>query len=570
MQEWITLVPEVDNAREFLEIAGDFAKPLEAVREAISNSYDWNAKNIYITFSVETIEGQPTLILQFRDDGAGMSRNAISSVFWGLGKSEARGDIDKIGEKGHGTKIFLRSEKVIVRTAGPDGSYEAECERPFRDLASGKLHNPKWRSCPAPDDGKTFTEITLQGFNNNARAQFTQPIVKDYILWFSKAGSIETSFKNRNPREINVHLKCLGKDSYEELKFGHPFPEEESDLEKLFKRYESDAADYFVKKYVQEDGNLKDQPEVHYQAIIYVEGDKAKRAYNPMIKKNIRARLPGYRVSDRYGIWLCKDFIPIQRVNEWISGFGSGSNAFVLLHGFINCQSLSLTANRGNFANTDQGILDGLKEVVTEIVTDIDKDIIKNNLFTLMNWQEEARTLDLEKADFKKRTELAVNNNYDIIEDICVYEPRNEAELFGLFMQIYGKKPELFNFEPIDYSINRGIDLLAKRKTPGRVGESPYGYIELKYKLSGDFNHSFKNLRWIICWDFSPDCRNGSALTSKVEKGERKLIYPENGEPDLYFLDDPRGHTKVQIIRMKNFLAEKLNLRFEKKAGLPI
>lgn len=567
MQEWIQVIPEVDIAREFLEIAGDFAQPLEAVREAISNSYDWNAKNIIITFSVETIEGQATLILKFRDDGIGMSKNAISSIFWGLGKSEARGDIEKIGEKGHGTKIFLRSEKVLVRTNGPDGAYEAECERPFRELASGRLHKPKWRSCSTPDDKKRFTEIILQGFNYNERTQFTQANVKDYILWFSKVGSIENSFKNRNPREIEVELKCLDVNEYEVLRFGHPFPEEASDLEKLFKKYEIDAADYFVKRYVKEDGNLKNQPEVRYQAIVSVEGDKAKRAYNPMLKYKLKAGSPGYRVSDRYGIWLCKDFIPIQRANEWISGFGSGSNAFVLLHGFVNCQSLSLTANRGNFANTDQGVLGGLKEVVTEIVTDIEKDIIKNNLFTLMNWQEEARTLELEKADFKKRAELANNNKYDKIDDLYIYEPRNEAELFGLFMQIYGKKPELFNFEPVDYSINRGIDLLAKRKTPGRVGESPYGYIELKYKLSGDFNHSFKNLRWIICWDFSPDCKNGCTLASKVERGERKLIFPENEEADLYFLDDPRGHTKVQIIRMKYFLAQKLNLKFENKPG---
>ena len=43
MSEWSEeqlLTPQVDQTREFLEIANDFANPLDLVREAISNSYD--------------------------------------------------------------------------------------------------------------------------------------------------------------------------------------------------------------------------------------------------------------------------------------------------------------------------------------------------------------------------------------------------------------------------------------------------------------------------------------------------------------------------------------------------
>ena len=565
MSDWNSVDPEIEISREFFEIASDFANPLEAVREAISNAYDWNANNIWISFNVENIEGKKTLVVKFKDDGQGMSKDAVTSVFWGLGKSEVRGKAGKIGEKGHGTKIFLRSEKVIVRTLGPDGAYESECERPFRDLSCGKLHKPRWRTCQAPSDRSSFAEITLQGYNNNERSQFIQPIVKDYIQWFSKAGSIEKYFRNTKARPIIVHLKCLDVDNFEELEYGHPFPEEEHNLEELFKKYELDAADYFVKRFQIEDERLKNLPDVCYQAIIFVEGDKAKRKHNPMIRQRIQAHSLGYRVADRYGIWLCKDFIPIERVNEWITGFGSGSNAFVLLHGFVNCQALSLTANRGNVANTDQEIIEGLKGAVTELVAEIDKDIIKNNLYTLMSWQEEVRTLEIEKADFKKRTELGKNKFFYNFEGVTLYEPSNEAELFGLFMQIYSKKPDLFDFEPLDYSINRGIDLVARKKSPGRVDESPYGYVEFKYKLSGDFNHSFKNLRWIVCWDFGQDCKDGSILTSRVERGERKLIFPSGASADLYFLDDPRGHMKIQILRLREFLIQKLNLRFEKR-----
>jgi hypothetical protein len=132
-------------------------------------------------------------------------------------------------------------------------------------------------------------------------------------------------------------------------------------------------------------------------------------------------------------------------------------------------------------------------------------------------------------------------------------------------LQIYSIKPSLFDFERLDYSINRGIDLVARKKSPGRVDENPYGYVEFKYKLSGDFNHSYKNRRWIVCWDFGRDCQDGSLLTSRVERGERKLIFPGDGSADLYFLDNPRGFMKIQIIRLREFLIQKLNLRFEKR-----
>ncbi len=564
MPNSIPIKPGIDIAREFFEISSDFANPLEAIREAISNSYDWNAKNIWITFSIDKSEGKSTLILSFRDDGEGMSKDAITSTFWGLGKSDARGKSGKIGEKGHGTKIFLRSERVVVHTLGPDGAFDAECHHPFRDLIRGKLHSPTWKEGKIPEDNNTYTEIILHGYNNDHRGEFVQPNVKDYIYWFTIAGSLEKHFPNRTPRPINVHLKCLDKESYEIIPFGHPFPKEESNLETLFAKHNEDAADYYVKKFQIEDERLERQPEVHYQAIVYVEGDQAKRSYNPMIKQKVKTGSKGYRVADRYGIWLCKDFIPIQRVNEWITGFGSGSNAFVLLHGFINCQDLRLTANRGSVANTDPEIREGLKEVTEKLVDDINKEIIKTNLDTLINWQDEARTLKSERSDYDRRTGLIKNKLFSIYQNIPLYEPQNEAELFGLFMQVYTKRPELFPFEPVDYSINRGIDLIAKRTSPGRVGDSQYGYIELKYLLRGEFNHSFRNLRWIICWDFHQDCKDGSLLSSKVERGERKLCFPRDESADLYFLDDPRGQTKVQIIRLKEFLLQKLDLRFEK------
>ena len=108
-----------------------------------------------------------------------------------------------------------------------------------------------------------------------------------------------------------------------------------------------------------------------------LKGMKQNKNTNSLLrKKKINAK-GYYKVADRYGIWLCKDYIPIQRVNDWISGFGSGSNSYTLLHGFINCQSLKLTANRGSIANTEPQIIEELKLKLKVMLDEIDEYLYK-------------------------------------------------------------------------------------------------------------------------------------------------------------------------------------------------
>ena len=152
---------------------------------------------------------------------------------------------------------------------------------------------------------------------------------------------------------------------------GHPFPKENYNINKLFDTYGEIAADYYVKKYVYAEQSLETMPEVKYDVVIYFEGDEAKRAYNPMIRERRNNSSGRYKVSDRYGLWLCKDFVPIQRINEWITSFGTGSNSYGLLHGFINCQKLKLTANRGTIANTNAKIISELKKAVQDSFSNI-------------------------------------------------------------------------------------------------------------------------------------------------------------------------------------------------------
>ncbi|NCB47246.1 hypothetical protein EOM81_09545, partial [bacterium] len=185
------ITPKVDATQEFIEIANDFSNPLDLVREAISNSYDAGANEIVISFDVIKSYGESILKIVLKDNGSGMTSEQLQS-FFDLGNSTRRGDEKAIGEKGHGTKVYFNSKKIEVKTSvnGENGLFAVMAE-PFRKLFDREIPTIDVSHVNSIDKG---TEITIYGYNNNRRDKFTHSIVKDYILWFTKHGSIEAQF----------------------------------------------------------------------------------------------------------------------------------------------------------------------------------------------------------------------------------------------------------------------------------------------------------------------------------------------------------------------------------------
>lgn len=563
-EEWKEIVPEVRAHAEFFEIANDFGNPLEILREAIANAFDWHATYIRIKFTVEPINGYDQLVIEFQDDGDGMSLDALTNNFWDLGNSLSQSDPKKIGEKGHGTKIYLRSSQVIVRTyTGEGDAYESICSDAFAKLSEGKLHTPKIRKLNHPIQKGTC--IRVENYNNSVQTNYTQLAVKDYILWFTKLGSFELEIPGRQRPNFHVELQCLDRDSYEVIEFGHIFPEESKDINQLFEQYAEDAADHFVKKYQYLNQRLASRSDVAFDAVIYVEGNAAKNEYNPLLRKRKDALRGSYKVSDRYGLWLCKDFIPVQNINTWITGFGTGSNSATLLHGFINCQKLKLTANRGTVANTDPMVTEELKLAINNILNEIETDLYKNKNFdTLQQWQQEEKTLSVEKTQFEARKKAILNKHSFQIAGRIFLEPQSESELFGLFISLYTLFPDKFEFEPLDYDTKLGIDIIARNKTENQIADCEFWYIELKKTLSQKvFNHSFRNIRWVVCWDIAKDMKNGTIVPSVVANDEREFsIKPIAGNKRAYFLDNPSGSSpiRIKVLALKEWLRDELGV----------
>lgn len=556
MNEFI-LTPKVDEAQEFIEIANDFSNPLELVREAISNAYDAKANEIKIKFQVVQDYGESILKITIVDNGSGMDKNGLQS-FFDLGNSLRRDDAESIGEKGHGTKVYFNSKKIEVQTWQDGKELKACMEEPFKNLYDRKIPIVNVIESNSETD-TSGTQVIITGYNNNRRDKFTHNILKDYIIWFTKHGSIEKAI-DENKFDTVLHLQGLGRDTYEKIEWGHYFPKDSQNINKLFETHLTKAPNYYSKR-IRKIGTLKNYPEIQYEAIFNIEGTNVKYSYNEMVRRRgYNAPRGAYTIQDRYGLWLTKDFIPIQRKNEWITYKGSEYTKF---HAFFNCQALKLTANRGSVENTPSEILQDIQDEVRKIYN----DIIQSDDWTAVEWLEDEasayQTTERERKNFEWRIRKINRSNIATYKELTLVEPERENGVFSVFLLLSSVEKELFPFQIIDYDTHDGIDVIAKgdKKTP--ISSAKLYYVEFKRTLEKGFNHSFENLHSIVCWETSI---KHDDILSDINGEERKMqiLSPEN-ENDYthYYLDNPRKAHKIEVFVLKQYLMEKLGIEFK-------
>lgn len=563
--EQFIIKPQVNEAKEFIEIATDFSNPLDIVREAISNAYDAKAENIFLIFDVIDEYSEPTLKITIKDDGSGMDKEGLQS-FFDLGNSLRRNSSEYIGEKGHGTKIYLNSKKIVVTTKNRDIALKAVLEEPFKKLYDNQLPQVNV-SHVNTEDVEKGTKIEIFGYNNNQRRQFTHERLKDYVIWFTKHGSFDNMFTPEKYKNVKLHLKGLDRKDIEEIKWGHVFPQESKSADDLFNEYLTDAPNYYS-KIIKKEGHLKNAPEEKYEAIFVIEGTKVKYDYNRMIRrKGYIAPEGAYTIQERYGLWLCKDFIPIQRKNEWITSKGSEYTKF---HAFFNCQALKLTANRGSVENTRNEILKDIESEVKKIYN----EIISSEDWSNLEYLEEAaigyNTTEREKQNYETRKKKINKANVAKYKDLTLVQPQKEAGVYALYLQLSTINPKLFPFYVIDYDTHIGIDVIAKGDDTTPIQNSKLYYVEFKTTLDSNFNHSFENLYSIVCWDTSI---KQDESVSDIAGCERKMqIIPPKNEKDYtrYFLDDPRKAHRIEVFVLKDYLKEKLNIEFRPRTSQDI
>ena len=553
------ITPSVDETQEFIEIANDFSNPLDLVREAISNAYDAKATEIHISFQTVKQYGESILKISLKDDGLGMVPDQLQN-FFDLGNSSRRDDETTIGEKGHGTKVYFNSRKIEVWTSAGEVGLHAVMEEPYRKLCNREIPSVTVTPTEGVDKG---TEITIFEYNNNRREKFTHNILYDYIVWFTKHGSIETHFVTPDSA-TRLFLKGLDVDGFQEVPQGHVFPEDSADINKLFEEHITKAPSHYSKKIIKE-GVLKNHPETKYQAMFSIEGKYAKYGYNHMLRRRgYSAPVGAYTIQERYGLWICKDHIPIQRKNEWITFKGS---EYTKLHAFINCQDLRLTANRGSIDNTPSEVLQDLKNEVRKIYD----DIVKSDEWTAMEWLEDEasayQTTEKEKKNFKWRIKKINRANVAEYKGVTLVEPERESGVFSIFLILSQLEEDLFPFHIIDYDTHDGIDVIAKGDKHTPIASAKLFYVEFKRTLSKGFNHSFANLHSVVCWE--TDIKHDDILKDiNAEERKMQIIAPnKEGDYTRYFLDHPQKAHKIEVFCLKNYLKEKLHIDFNPRTA---
>jgi len=554
------ITPTVDETQEFIEIANDFSNPLDIVREAISNAFDAKADSIEIKFDVDERYNNRELVIKIFDNGQGMNKNELKA-FFDLGNSTKRQDVGAIGEKGHGTKVYFNSSRIEVTTVKNKIKYNAVMDEPFKSLYDRKI--PIVNVKESSTNEGCYTKIEIRGYNNNRLDKFTHEILKDYILWFTKFGSIEKILDNLEFEDVQLRFKGLNQNQLETLTFGHVFPEDSRDINKLFNEHVTRAPEYYSKKFIKK-GHLKNSPQISFEAIFSIEGNRIKHSYNPMIRRpGYSAPEGSYTVQDRYGLWICKDYIPVQRKNEWLSFKGY---EFTKFHAFINCQKLNLTANRGSIENTPNDILEDLKNEVKKLYDQIATSDDYRNLEWLEDEAASYRTTEKEKKDFEWRVKKANRLNVCEYNDLTLIQPERESGVYTMVIQLLTVKSDLFPFQIVDYDTHSGIDVIVKGNKTSPINQAKLFYVEFKFVLKNNFNHSFENLHSIICWD--TDIKHDDIIKD-INNEERKMQIINksmSGDYTKYFLDNPGKAHKIEVYVLKDYLKEMLNLDFRPRS----
>jgi len=580
--------PEVKAERSFLQIVEDFTDPREVLREAISNALDWGASTINITAYLDATRADRELVMKIWDDGLGLTRQRFLA-FWNLGDSPGleidefgRKVGDRVGEKGHGTKTFWKCRRIELESVaseedGSDWHVLAEMNEPINTLMQqGKV--PRYHYVEGSAQGEdTFTEVTIRGYHSHSKEDFRHEILKDYIQWFTKFGSVELQLDIVTHKDKVIRLQGLGRNEPEVIKFGHSFPPEDCDTKALQKQYGDSWRDYYVKKWTFCSEPIDHYPSSRLDFVFYLKGDTVKRRNNEMLRRPFRtSETWQYTVSDRYGLYLCRDWIPLapsQRVSEWIAE----KMEWTLYHTFVNCQDLQLTANRGSVGNTDRDFLAKVQETVqrlfktrikaSEEYKAYEEEIELTKQRTRIERTEEDEEADLEKRYYYAKKKRLAPYRPPQRPSVVLVEPRQEAEVLILYSVVSALKPDLFEFEIVDYSTSRGIDALCILKTAqGGLQKGNLRYVEFKRALTHDFkDHTFARLAAVVCWECNLE--NGASVRDlagrerklQITKGEDQVVYMLLAPPEL-----ATNHIKVYVL--KEYLNDKLGISFKTKA----
>lgn len=529
-------MPEVKDCSIFKQTALNTVSPLEILREAISNCDDANANKILIKIDRDT-EGQ--LIIIIEDDGDGMNIDDLHK-FFNLGFSHK--SIDKIEEKGLGTKIFYKSNQIYIETYDGKGiGYIAKMNNSWQKLSDNEMPNYEIRKCK--NTMKRGSRITIIGYKgDNPERFFNIEAIKDYIHWFTIGGSFRNVFANNiNIRELVNNIDTVPQiiiydkinNRYEVTAGIHQFEEpNENQIDNSIACSIRKSQDYARTFGPFNRTTNIGSDYVSVQVYGTISGINAK--------KKIYKFDDGETYKNRFGIYLCKDFIPCIKMNSLLE-----IDEPYHYHVMANSQIFKLTSDRNNISNIDDIRVKWVLEQIKDILENQIKPIAQREYFAMIkSEEEESKILEKQKKTEKNIKKVVKSEDLGIEELNIVKKPKNEFETALLFTSILSN----YKYNEYIYDI-KGI-LSYSNKTPTDMicsdNEGSNILVEVELKLSNFFKHKhpIETVDYIICW--------------AVDIGDNKLYKLNNN--DCVFINDKNNkyltfdEKRVKIIELKSII----------------
>ncbi|MBC2579025.1 ATP-binding protein [Clostridium sp. DJ247] len=516
--------PEVKDTSLFREIAKNIVNPLEVLREAVSNSHDAEAKTITVV-TYRNMNG--VFVLEIQDDGKGMCLEDIHRFF-------NLGDSDKskfgIGEKGLGTKIYLKSDKITIYTQTKDNeAYKVVMEKPWENLCNNLLPAYSVEKLQVKL-GKVGTQILIEGYViDNPEKYFNFYTIKDYILWYTAAGSFKTYFANYTELHKYIHNMQVAPRIFledkifnikEEIAGTHQFhPPQEKPKEDPCETIYRLSSNYCIHFGPYHRATNINGEYVSFQMYGTVSGTNCR-------KKIVKLK-QGESLKSRFGVYLAKDFIPFTKKNTFIPDLNSSH-----YHLLINSQVFELTADRNNISNEDDPKVKWVLEAAKKIIEEDIIPLANEGYFKLRKMEE----IDYLVKDKKRKTEKRLED-FDKIDELAIRElpitkrPDNESQVALLFAMMISSQRCKELIKHIDrighYSHQSPTDMICFNRNNEKI------LVEIEYKLSNLFKHDhpYETFDYVICWIVDLDInekrcmRDGKFLCLMQENGEWMLKY---------------------------------------------
>jgi hypothetical protein len=154
--------------------------------------------------------------------------------------------------------------------------------------------------------------------------------------------------------------------------------------------------------------------------------------------KAARNELPTYgRHSVQFGIWLAKDHIKIERLNEAISH----DNEFIHFMFVANCQDIELAANRGKIRNKASPVYQAMEEEIDHYLSKITQDPWFKGYLEARRQGELARKAKSHTSTMAERRKAIANRQSfeptNVSEVLLALERSNRAADTHLFVEDY-------------------------------------------------------------------------------------------------------------------------------------